>query len=209
VGGGREGGTSERNFSSSLSQSIARITPTESDSATDKRIPARVNGVSHLSGARRPLRHEDRFFRVLSLSLSLTFSVWQACRSERADVLFFIGTSSSTLAISRKLQIENRAGQFRASVARALSSYASPPPPPPFFEPAHGSTKSRAAYRIFIQPAATADSRRGVGGGVGGGEGKGRWPAAIVFQWVTRGSGGRAARTRTNGRVATYSIKDD
>jgi len=44
---------------------------------------------------------------------------------------------------------------------------------------------------------------------VGGGEGKGRWPAAIVFQWVTRGSGGRAARTRTNGRVATYSIKDD
>jgi len=132
VGGGRERGTSERNFSSSLSQSIARITPTESDSATDKRIPARVNGVSHLSGARRPLRHEDRFFRVLSLSLSLslslTFSVWQACRSERADVLFFIGTSSSTLAISRKLQIENRAGQFRASVARALSSYASPPP---------------------------------------------------------------------------------
>jgi len=147
VGGGREGGTSERNFSSSLSQSIARITPTESDSATDKRIPARVNGVSHLSGARRPLRHEDRFFRVLSLSLSL--SLFRCGRRADRNVPMYYFSSAPHRRRSRyraNCKLKTEPGNFE----RAWRAPFPPMRPPPrrrrFSSPRTGARK--AARRI-------------------------------------------------------------
>jgi hypothetical protein len=107
----------------------------------------------------------------------------------RCEVLFFAGSSSLVVEISYKLQIENRAEQFRASDeaprrAAATSAIGRPflltytSPTFHFFEPRLKARKaSGISYLHSRQRLLTARQLR-------------ERAAAIVFQWVTYGTVG-------------------
>jgi len=181
-------GTSERNFS--LSQSITRITPTESDSATDKRIPARVNARHQFliyRGAPTAATRRSFLLSSLSLSLPLFFSMRQACR----NVPMYYFSSAPHRRRSRyraNCKLKTEPSNFERA-RRALSfSPMRPPSPPPGRPPVF-----RARARKHEKPCGVSylySQRRllTVLGEEGEGRGERERAAAIVFQWVTRGA---------------------